>query len=99
MICAIVLAAGRSGRMGTQKLLLPLENKPVVAHVVDALLRSTLEQIVVVTGRDRERLQEALRDRAITFVQNPEPEGEMLGSVRCGLRTLPATCDGVLVAL
>jgi len=99
MICAIVLAAGRSGRMGTQKLLLPLENKPVVAHVVDALLRSTLEQIVVVTGRDGERLQEALRDRAVTFVQNPEPEGEMLGSVRCGLRTLPATCDGVLVAL
>jgi molybdenum cofactor cytidylyltransferase len=99
MICAIVLAAGRSGRMGTQKLLLPLENKPVVAHVVDALLRSSLERTVVVVGRDGARVREALGDRNMAFIQNPDTEGEMLGSIRCGLRALPASCAAVLVAL
>jgi CTP:molybdopterin cytidylyltransferase MocA len=38
MICAVVLAAGRSQRMGTHKLLLDCGGKPLIAHVVDQLL-------------------------------------------------------------
>ena len=33
------------------------------------------------------------------FVPNPDPEGDMLSSVRCGLRALPESCEAVLVAL
>jgi len=40
MISAIVLAAGRSRRMGTQKLLLPFAGQTVIGRVVDALLNS-----------------------------------------------------------
>ncbi len=99
MICAIVLAAGRSDRMGTQKLLLPLGGQPVITRIVDELIRSPLQQTIVVTGRDGEKIQQAVVGRAVTFTTNPETEGDMLSSVRCGLRTLPATCEAVLVVL
>jgi molybdenum cofactor cytidylyltransferase len=99
MICAIVLAAGRSERMGTQKLLLPLEGKPLIGVIVDELLSSPVQRVLVVVGRDAERIQTALADRAVTFVNNAEVNGDMLSSVRCGLRALPAGCAAVMVAL
>jgi molybdenum cofactor cytidylyltransferase len=99
MICAVVLAAGRSGRMGSQKLLLPLGGKPVIARVVDELLLSPVQKVLVVVGRDGERIEQALPKRDVTFVSNPDPEGDMLSSVRCGLRSLPETCKAVLLAL
>lgn len=99
MIGAIVLAAGRSERMGTQKLLLPLGEKPLIACVVDELLRSPLHRIVVVVGRDAELVQSALAERAVTFASNCDPGGDMLSSVRCGIRALPAACEAVLVVL
>jgi len=99
MICAIVLAAGRSERMGTQKLLLPLGGRPVIVRVMDELLRSLVDKVLVVVEREGERIRVALQDHAATFVTNPEHEGDMLSSVRCGLRAVPTVCEGVLVAL
>jgi molybdenum cofactor cytidylyltransferase len=99
MICAVVLAAGRSERMGTQKLLLPLGDQPVIVRVVDELLSSPVEQVLVVVGREGERIRGALRDHAVTFVTNPDLEGDMLSSVRCGLRAVPPACEAILVAL
>ncbi len=99
MICAVVLAAGRSARMGTQKLLLPLGGRPVIVRVVDELVCSPLEQIAVVVGREAKQIQQALRGRTVSFVQNPAADGDMLSSVRCGLRALPEPCVATLVAL
>ena len=99
MICALVLAAGRSERMGTQKLLLPLGGQPVIARIVDELQQSPLQETVVVVGRDAEKIQQALKGRAATFVTNPDFTGDMLSSVRCGLRAIPAGCVAVLVVL
>jgi len=99
MIGAIVLAAGQSRRMGTQKLLLPLGGKTVIACVVDVLLASGLGPVLVVVGQGPELISSALKGRSVKLVTNPEPSADMLGSVRCGLRALPVECDGVLVAL
>jgi molybdenum cofactor cytidylyltransferase len=99
MIGAIVLAAGSSRRMGTQKLLLPLAGKPVIAHVVDELLRSPVDAVLVVVGRDNGRTRAAVGSRRVTFVANPNPDEGMLSSVRCGLRALSGDCEAVVVAL
>jgi molybdenum cofactor cytidylyltransferase len=99
MVCALVLAAGRSRRMGTQKLLLPLGGQPVIAHVVDQVLASPVDQTLVVLGPDGDRISQALRGRRVSFVTNALAEAEMLDSLRCGLRALPATCQAVLVVL
>jgi molybdenum cofactor cytidylyltransferase len=96
---AIVLAAGRSRRMGTQKLLLPFGPSTVIGRVVDQVQRSAVDRILVVVGEDRARLIEALGDRPVQWVLNPEALGDMLSSVRCGLRALPPEDAGVLVVL
>ena len=99
MICALVLAAGRSRRMGVQKLLLPVNGQPVIVRVVDEVLRSPVDQVFVVIGHEGERVSEALAGHYVHFVTNADREGEMLGSVRCGLRAMPEACVAVLVAL
>lgn len=83
-----MLAAGRSRRMGRQKLLLPWGGGTVISTVVDEVLRAGLSRVVLVVGEDEPRLRDALAGRAVEVVRNPDAEGEMLGSVRCGLRAL-----------
>jgi len=99
MICAIVLAAGRSRRMGTQKLLLPFRASTVIGHIVDQVLAGKVEDTYVVVGSDEAAIAEALSDRAVRLVRNPEPDAEMLTSVRRGLQAAPPECRAVLVVL
>lgn len=103
MKCAIVLAAGRSERMGARKVLLPFGASTVIGHVVDAIARSSIDRIIVVVGSDPEPVAKAaaggLRGRPASIVSNPDPDAGMLSSVRCGLRAVPPQCEAVLVAL
>jgi molybdenum cofactor cytidylyltransferase len=99
MIGAIVLAAGRSRRMRTQKLLLPWAGQTVIGHIVDQVLAAGINHVLVVVGADREAISHALVDRRVTLVNNPAPDAEMLGSVRCGLRALPPECEAAMVVL
>jgi molybdenum cofactor cytidylyltransferase len=85
--------------MGTQKLLLPLGGKPVIARVVDELLGSPVDCLLVVVGRDGDQIRSALGNRPVQFVPNSDPASDMLGSVRCGLRARPNGCQGLLVAV
>lgn len=98
MTRAIVLAAGRSRRMGTQKLLLPFGGTTVIGRIIDRLLASSLDEVVAVVGRGSETVREALSGRPVILTENPDPGGDMLSSVRCGLRVL-SPCEAVLVAL
>jgi molybdenum cofactor cytidylyltransferase len=99
MICAVVLAAGLSRRMGTQKLLLPFGGTSLIGHVVDRVLQSEVERVNVVVGPHSEAIVAALEGRPVSLVINPCPEAEMLDSVRCGLRALTAEGDAVLLVL
>ena len=100
MICAIVLAAGRSKRMGVQKLLLPFAGKTVIAHIVDQVAAApSVTHTLVVTGVDTPQVSQALEGRRLILVQNPDPDSEMLHSVRCGLAALPQPCTALLIVL
>ncbi len=100
MICAIVLAAGRASRMGTQKLLLPFAGKTVITHIADQLLASTLDKVYVVAGHKPDRIVQKLTDRTADVLINPNyAAGGMLSSVLCGFEALPADCEAVLVVL
>jgi len=87
MICAIVLAAGLSNRMGVQKLLLPFGGKTVIGHIVDQLLTSTIGEVYVVVGHQAECISAELSGRAVTIVNNPNYESGMLSST--SLQSLP----------
>ena len=99
MICAVVLAAGLSRRMGVQKLLLPFGGKTVIAHIVDQLLASTVNNVHVVVGHQAERISRELSDRQVSIVNNPNYKSGMLSSVRCGLQSQPEKCRAVMVVL
>ena len=60
MICALVLAAGESKRMGTPKLLLPFGEKTIIEHILDNILLSKVDKILVVLGSVREKIREAM---------------------------------------
>ena len=99
MISAVVLAAGRSRRMGTQKLLLPVAGQPLICHVVDQVLAAAVEELIVVTRTDGRDVTKALANRNVRFVTNPNETSEMIDSVRCGLVALPASCEATLIVL
>jgi molybdenum cofactor cytidylyltransferase len=60
MICAVVLAAGRSVRMGQQKLLLPIRGKPMIAGIVHEVVSSSVDTTVIVLGADAEAVRGAV---------------------------------------
>lgn len=98
MTCAIVLAAGRSRRMGTQKLLLPFAQSTVIARVVDAFLGAPVDKVIVVVRPRHQEISDALAGRPVTFVENPDTDGDMLSSVRCGLKALTPTVELIMVS-
>ena len=97
-VTAIILAAGASRRMGTQKLLLPFAGKTVIQHVIDRVIEGGVTDVVAVVGSDR-AVAEAASRRNVRVAQNPDPDCGMLSSVRCGLLTVPDSCDAALVVL
>ncbi len=99
MICAIVLAAGQSKRMGVQKLLLPFGGKTVIAHIVEQLTASSVDEVHVVVGCHGKQVSEGLSGRPVSIVNNSSYKSGMLSSVRCGLRAVSQQCRAVLVAL
>jgi molybdenum cofactor cytidylyltransferase len=99
MISAIVLAAGKSRRMGAEKLLLPLDGKRLIARIVDEVLESPVDEVLVVVGSNEAEIKRALAGRQARLVVNPDAGGEMLSSVRCGLAAASEQCRAVLVVL
>lgn len=98
-IAAIVLAAGRSSRMGTHKMLLPLGGRPLVAHTVAAACASHAEHVIVVVGHEAARVRAALAPGRYVVVENPNHAQGMATSLRAGLAAVPSDCSGVLVVL
>ncbi|MCK6453962.1 MAG: molybdopterin-binding/glycosyltransferase family 2 protein [Alphaproteobacteria bacterium] len=98
-IAAIVLAAGLARRMGSNKLLAPIEGVPMVARAVDAALASQARPVVVVVGNEAERVKAALAGRDVTFVANPDFAEGLSASLKRGIAAVPPECDGALVCL
>ncbi|HEV7369033.1 molybdopterin-binding/glycosyltransferase family 2 protein [Arenibaculum sp.] len=98
-IAAIVLAAGQSRRMGTNKLVEEVGGMPMVARVVDAVLASAAAPVVVVTGHQQQAVAAALAGRPVTLVHNPAHGEGLSTSLKAGIVALPDDVDGALVCL
>ncbi len=99
-VTAIVLAAGRSTRMGgPNKLLAELDGKKLVRIVTEQALASKASGVVVVTGHQAELVEQALEGLKIKFVRNPDFAGGLASSVKSGIAAVPANADGAVVCL
>ena len=96
-VAAIVLAAGRSRRMGQFKPLLPFGNRTVVDHCIDNLRRGGVDTIVAVVGHRAADIQSHLRLDDASFAVNPEPDSEMSVSVACGVSRVPVKAKAILI--
>jgi molybdenum cofactor cytidylyltransferase len=98
-IAALVLAAGQSSRMGENKLLLPLEGKPVLRHVVDAIGDSSVASIIVVLGHQADDVRALVGDGPVAFIVNEDYRQGLSTSLKTGLAALPPEVDGAMVFL
>lgn len=97
----IILAGGKSTRMGTNKLLLPYEGKPFLLHAIEGM-KPFVDKIIVVTGRYDKEIREALKNIDVEIVTNLDYELGMFSSVKTGVKRvgsdfflLPGDCPFV----
>ena len=98
-VVGIVLAAGMSRRLGRPKQLLDLNGRPLVVHVAERALASTLDRVLVVTGHERVHVEAALQPLDADLIFNPDYAAGQSTSLIAGLRALAADTDAVVVLL
>lgn len=98
-VAAILLAAGKSSRMGSCKQLLPVGGSPAVVRCLDALITGGVGEIAVVVADGGSPVSAAVHGYAAGIVVNPEQEGDMASSVRAGRDGVAEDASGVIVAL
>ena len=73
-VAAVILAAGASRRFGSPKVLAPLQGRPLLEHVLDAVREAGIDEIVVVLGHAAEAVEEGIDWLDEQLVRNPDPE-------------------------
>lgn len=99
MIWAMILAAGESKRMGKPKLLLPVGEKTMIETVIDRVIQSRAEKILVVLGSNREKIEKKIGNLSLEIAVNPDFKEGMLSSVQHGFHALPEDTQAVLIFL
>lgn len=98
-IGGVILAAGRSRRMGSNKLAAELAGKAVVAHVADAIAEAGLPPAIVVIGHDSDAVRAALAGRDVRFVTAADHREGMARSLAAGIAAVPANWAAALICL
>jgi len=99
LISGVVLAAGISSRLGVPKQLLAYRGKPLIAHVVESLLVSQVDEVVVVLGNRAEQVMEVLAGYSIRTIINPEFTAGQSTSLKAGLTALSSATRAALFML
>jgi molybdenum cofactor cytidylyltransferase len=99
MVSAVIPAAGMSTRMGQNKLLMSFKGKSLIAHAVDTLLASEVDEVVVVLGHEAEKVMEKLEGKQVKFVQNPNYREGLSTSVRAGVSAVSPMAKAIMIYL
>jgi molybdenum cofactor cytidylyltransferase len=99
-IAAVVLAAGRSTRMGgPNKLLAEIAGRPLLRIVVEEALASRASPVIVVVGHERAEVENALAGLRVQLVHNPDFAQGLGTSLKAGIAAVPAEADGAIICL
>lgn len=97
MIAAIILAGGKSERMGSPKALLRYEGCTFLERILHTLEGVSVDYRLVVAGRHAAEISECVPSVRVVF--NPDYERGMTTSFQAGIRALPEGVHGTLVCL
>ncbi len=99
-IAAVVLAAGRSTRMGgPNKLLAEIGRRPLVRIAAEEALASRAKPVIVVAGHQRDQVEKVLAGLPVRLVHNPEFADGLGTSLKAGIAAVPPDADGAIVCL
>ncbi len=97
--CGVILAAGESSRMGTDKALLPWQDGTFLSGAIEVLAPAT-DMVIVVAGSNSARLIPVVYAAGAFLVVNPEPQRGQFSSLRAGLHeVLNRGRDAAIVSL
>jgi molybdenum cofactor cytidylyltransferase len=100
-ITAVILAAGRASRMGREKLLLMLGDKPVIRHVAEMVRGAGLDEIcdivVVANPRNQDSVRAALADLDLRIICNPSFELGLGTSIATGVAAAGPDANALLL--
>jgi len=88
---AVIVAAGLSSRMEAFKPLLEFNGKSAIVKLIESYKQAEIEKIVVVTGHQKDRIEEEISGYAVDIVENPNYEQGMFTSVQKGISSLEDT--------
>lgn len=98
-ICAAVLAAGLSSRMGNFKPLLKLGDRPLLQHVLDTARAARISDIVLVLGYRASEVRARMDLSGISVVENADFTQGMSTSLRAGIAALPRNTSAAFIML
>ncbi len=96
-ISAIVLAAGRSTRMGRPKALLDLNGEPALGRVLRVLREVPVTQVIVVLNPVQSDVRRAVSLEGVTTAVNVDPDAGQTSSIRIGTQNLSDRADAFLI--
>ena len=98
-ISGIILAAGLSTRMGEPKQLLPFGDSTIIETVIDNLLGSKLNEVIVVVGHEARKIRAHIQHKPVKIVFNPDYQEGMLTSAQCGVQSISASANAFAMTL
>ncbi len=99
MVSSILLAAGKSKRMGKPKQLMPWGQSTMVEQTIDNLLGSAVKEVIVVLGHRAEEVIKIIAAKPVKLAINPDYEQGMSTSIIAGLNLVDSQAQAVMLAL
>ena len=94
-----ILAAGKSSRFGTNKLVQNWRGRPLLSYVLEAAKQACPDNVLVVTGGDVDAIASTCADLAVDTIFNPDYASGMGTSIAAAARATAGSADAMLLLL
>jgi molybdenum cofactor cytidylyltransferase len=98
-ISVIILAAGKSTRMGKQKLRMQLGQRSILEHTVNNYLNSKVDEVIVVVGYEASEIKQLLEHKPVIIVHNPRYNDGIGTSISAGTQHIKKSAEMIVIAL
>lgn len=96
----LILAAGKSSRMGQPKQLLPIKHKTLLNSAIDTALASSCSDVICVLGAYKHKIKASIPPNSVKLLENTNFENGLSSSIIEGVNYLEKlNCDGLLIML